>query len=390
MIAKAQEKVRELGIESALDRRYAFLEDITINNVLFADRTSRRAMNVFEEMSSRVQDKPQKFDKVEEIGIEKFVDEIIPTATSLEVMMENRHVGNLVSLIAPADPESKIMFKWGNRFSWSYTGDVADSIKERVKRAGGRVDGDLRCSLSWWNFDDLDLHMLEPGGNEICYRSRHNARTGGELDVDMNAGHGQTRSAVENITFPDRRKMPRGDYRLFVHNFCRRETRDVGFEVEIELDGQVFTFVYDKPVKNEERIAVATIGYDPQQGFKIEGCLPATQTSRQVWGVSTQVFSKANVVMYSPNHWDGHGVGNRHYFFMLDKCRNEGTARGFYNEFLLPDLDQHRKVLEMVGARMKTEESERQLSGLGFSSTKRDSLVCRVKGSFERVVKVVF
>jgi hypothetical protein len=347
-------------------------------------------MNVFEEMSAKTTEKPQKFDKVEEVGIEKFLTEILPTVSSLEVLLENRHAGNLVSLIAPADADSKLMFKWSNRFSWSYVGDVADSIKERVKRAGGRVDGDLRCSLSWFNFDDLDLHLIEPSGNEIYFGSKLNAKTGGQLDVDMNAGGGRTRSAVENIVFPDRHRMPRGDYKLFVHNYSKRETVDVGFEAEVEFDGQVLTFVYDKPVKDGERVAVATVGYDPQRGFKVVGCLPATQTSKQVWGVTTQVFSKVNVVMLSPNHWDGHGVGNRHYFFMLDQCKNEGQARGFYNEFLLPDLDQHRKVLEMVGARMKTEESDRQLSGLGFSSTKRDSLVCRVNGSFERVVKVIF
>lgn len=64
--------------------------------------------------------------------------------------------------------------------------------------------------------------------------------------------------------------------------------------------------------------------------------------------------------------------------------------RGFYNEFLRSDLDQHRKVIEMVGARMKNEESERQLSGLGFSSTQRNSLLCRVSGSFARIIKILF
>ena len=93
--------------------------------------------------------------------------------------------------------------------------------------------------------------------------------------------------------------------------------------------------------------------------------------------------------MLSPNQWDGREIGNKHFFFMLDGCLNDGTARGFFNEFLGESLAPHRKVLEMVGARMKTDTSDRQLSGLGFSSTRRDSLLCRVEGSFRRTVKVL-
>ena len=75
---------------------------------------------------------------------------------------------------------------------------------------------------------------------------------------------------------------------------------------------------------------------------------------------------------------------------MIDGCRNDGTARGFFNEFLKAELDKHRKVLEMVGSKVKVEGSDQQLSGLGFSSTMRNSLVCRVKGSFTRTIKIVF
>jgi dTDP-4-dehydrorhamnose 3,5-epimerase-like enzyme len=75
---------------------------------------------------------------------------------------------------------------------------------------------------------------------------------------------------------------------------------------------------------------------------------------------------------------------------MLDGCANDGKARGFFNEFLTEELSTHRKVFEVVGSKMKTNESSNQLSGLGFSSTQHTDVLCRVKGSFNRVVKVTF
>ena len=76
---------------------------------------------------------------------------------------------------------------------------------------------------------------------------------------------------------------------------------------------------------------------------------------------------------------------------MLDQMKNEGSARGFFNEYLKPELDAHRKVLELVGSKMKTEETNDQLSGLGFSSTSRNDLIVRVTGkSLKRVIKIRF
>lgn len=389
MIQKAQQKIEELGFTSALERRYATLEDITINNILFADRTAKKQMNVFDTLATKVPEKVQKMDKIEEIGIEKFLSDVLPKTESLEVMFENRHAGNLVSLIAPVHSDAKNMFKWPNNFSWSYAGDVADSIKERVKKAGGAIEGDLCCRLAWDYTDDLDFHMREPRNGHIYYVTRRRLSPhGGMLDVDANGADGLRPDPVENIFYKDRRKMAQGVYTLEVNNYHRRSDGR-GFEVEVEFDGTVHHFVYDKAMRSGETIAVATIEYK-NGSFKITSSLPSSQTSKTVWGLPTQTFHKVNVLALSPNYWDEKTVGNKHYFFMLEGCQNGDRARGFFNEFLSEELSAHRKVLEVVGAKMKTEEADNQLSGLGFSSTQRNFILARVKGNFNRVVKIVF
>jgi hypothetical protein len=396
MIEDAKATIESLGLASALQRRYATLDDISINNVLFADRSLRKKLggeNVFDELLQAAgSTRTGKLDKVEEIPIAKFISDVLPNISHMEVLFENRHQGNLVSLIAPVDPSAGRLFKWDNRFSWSYQGEMADSVKERVKRAGGNVTGDLCCRLAWYNFDDLDLHMHEPLGYQIYYANRSRiSPLGGSLDVDMNAGVGTTREPVENIFYASRNRMQDGVYKLFVHNFQARENINPGFEVEIDWMGTTHNFNYAKSVRDREVIKVALLSYSRANGLQVlPQDVPSTQATRQLWNLGTNQYHKVQAMMLSPNHWDGQGVGNRHWMFLLDGCKNDGTARGFFNEFLTEDLTKHRKVFEVVGGKTKLEESENQLSGLGFSSTKNDSLVCKVQGSFTRELKIVF
>lgn len=389
MVDKARSTIEDLGLTSALERRYATMSDITINNVIFADRSVKKTIggDVFDSIDTKTSAK--KFDKVEEITIEKFISDIVPTAKSIEVMLENRHSNNLVSLIAPVDPDAANLFKWDNNFSWSYVGNVTDSIKERVKRAGGNVSGDLCFRLSWSNYDDLDLHMLEPN-YEIYYGEKRSYITRGELDVDMNAGSGQTRSPVENIFYPDKSSLINGTYELVVNQFAKRESTDIGFEVEFDYLGDTRSYVYDRPLRSKEKVSVVKFEYNQQSGIRIISELPPTTSSKEFWGIKSNDFHRVNLLLLSPNYWDGKGVGNKHYFFMLDNCMNDGQARGFYNEFLVDSLTPHRKVIEIVGSKMMTDESNNQLSGLGFSSTKSDNLIVRVGGSFTRMLKIVF
>ena len=392
MIESAKKKIEELGLVSALERRYATINDITINNILFANRDAKKSIqgNVFDDLVASKVEKIKNLDKVEDVTIQQFLEHIMPKAESIEIMMDNSHTGNLVSLIAPVDPTALGMFKWDNRFSWSYNGEMADSIKERVKQAGGNVTGELCCRLAWDYTDDLDFHMHEPNGGHIYFSTRREtSRCGGRLDVDANGGSGMMANPVENIFYEKLSTMKEGVYTLKVHNYNRRSL-GVGFTVEVDILGTIHTMQFDKVVSTGKYIEVAKLKYSKAKGLEIIESLPSTQSVKEVWGVSTNTFQKVNVVMMSPNFWDGHGVGNKHYFFMLDGCLNDSKARGLFNEFLKPDLDAHRKVIEMVGSKMKTEESSQQLSGLGFSSTQRNSLLCRVKGSFTRTINILF
>jgi hypothetical protein len=385
-IDKCFAKVVELGLESALNRRYAVTEDLTINNVLFADRSARETMKAFDGLMPTKKEKLAVLDNVQEVGLKDFLSNVLPTATNLELMVENNHTNNFMSLIAPQETAPERLFKWFNNFSWSYNGEVTDSIKEKVKKAGGNVNGALRLSLSWFNLDDLDIHLIEPCGNHI-----HFGNKSGRLDVDMNVNtSNSSREAVENITYPDERSIKEGVYTAYIHNYTKRESVDVGFVVEMEHKGKVTTFTYENAVNGSNKVQVVKFRYSKSKGIEIIESLPSTETSKDVWGVNTCKWSKVSMVMNSPNHWDGEETGNKHLFFILDGCKNPSQSRGFYNEFLRTELVPERKVFEGLSAKMKCAESDNQLSGLGFSSTQRNSVLCKVNGSFSRVVKIVF
>lgn len=397
MLEEAKKTITKLGYIDSLPRRFATLDDITVNNILFSDRDAAKRIggDIFDEMMAEVAVDPKKFSRVEEVSAEKFVNDILPFSKSVEVLLENRHAKNMVSLIAPVNKDAKTMFKWNNAFSWAYTGNITDSdIRENVKSAGGRVDGVLRFSIQW-NEDgtdncDLDAHCLEPNGYEIYFGSARKPRfspTHGQLDIDIINPNGAV--AVENITWDSKNNMKVGDYIFAIHQYSGSARK--GFRAEVEFDGNIYSFSYDKPMRPDEIIKIAVVNMDRYGNFAMKELLPSNVSTREVWGLKTNNFVPVTVVMYSPNYWDNqHGIGHRHYFFMLKDCVNPEQPNGFYNEFLDSRLNDHKRVFEALGSKLAVASADGQLSGLGFSATKRNDLFIKVKGATECIMKVKF
>ena len=132
MLEDAKKKITNLGYLDSLPRRYARLDDITVNDILFSNKDSAKridgAADIFGELAKSAKGgNAKKFSKVEEVTIDKFLNDILPTASEVELYLENKHSSNFVSLIAPQNKDSKSMFKWGNNFGWAYSGNLTDS-----------------------------------------------------------------------------------------------------------------------------------------------------------------------------------------------------------------------------------------------------------------------
>jgi hypothetical protein len=375
MIDNAVKKIEELDLESSLQRRLAKLSDVSVNDVLWVGNNAKDKMKddgLTELLQSEVKSNVTK-QVNENISIEDFVKHVLPVTQSMEVLMKNRLQSNLMTLTAPANEDARNIFKWSNPFAWSYNGNITDAIKEKVKLAGGNVKADIRVSLAWFNYDDLDIHCHGPMGH-VYFGSRK-----GILDVDMNAGGRESREPVENLAFDNPQD---GHYKIEVNQYSQREVCDIGFTIQFVSDGINEQYHYDGIVKNRVSVLEFFVKNGKIVDHKVlDKNLKTEGTPENIWGIQTETFVPVSTLMLSPNYWNGETVGNKHWFFLLEGCKTSEPVRGIYNEFLHSELDEYRKVFEVLGNKTKCEPVDEQMSGLGFSSTKREEVTVRVKGT---------
>lgn len=382
MIEEARKKLESLGMLSALERRKLDSRDLGAHNSLFIHRAQQATKDVFAQLAESATVKPKTFDKCETITIDTFVKDILPTCKAVKVLVENKHLPNFVTLTGAVDPDSAPIFKWDNSFGWSYTGGVADSIKERVKAAGGKTNGWGRASLAWSNRDDLDLHFVGKG-QHIYFGSRRGK--GVELDTDMNGMDRMSDEPVENIYIGQ--ALPKGDYQIHVHTYSTRSSTNKGYELELELNGQTFSFCSDKTPQGKD---IFRFSIKEDSSIEVDGKMSGSTKTQTKWGVTTNQWRSVKSIALSPNHWEK-PIGNKHWFFILEGCVSDEKTLPFYNEFLCDTLRDNRKVMEMLAGKITVADAEgAELSGLGFSQDQKNEVLLEIEGAFKRTIKVVF
>lgn len=400
-IEEAKKFIQENGYEESFNRRFATMDDIKASEILHVNvgKGEIKSVSIFDTVkSTSTRHKRNEFDGVEEIHIDKFMKDILPGCTSIEVFLTTQHENNMMSLTTANDKTSKPIFKWDNNYSWTYNGNLAgkSQIKEAVKSAGGKVDGVLRFSMIWndeggQDNSDLDAWCEQPNRERIGYstnfRKDHRgvlSSCSGQLDLD-NTMPG-SKLAVENIYFANTARMLDGSYKFWVNQFSARNSK--GFKAEIEFNGETYLYEYNKAVSGNVPVAEVTL---TNGVFSIKHALPETGvSSKEVYGLPTNEFHKVNLACLSPNHWGTNNVGNKHYFFMLEGAKSPVSIRSFHNENLIPEIAEHRKVLEVLSATNMITSTDKQLSGLGFNATVTDELIVKLSGTHKRTIRLKF
>jgi uncharacterized protein YfaP (DUF2135 family) len=101
--------------------------------------------------------------------------------------------------------------------------------------------GCLSFTLVWDSTDDLDLHVNDTRNNHIYFRNYCKSydnkftNTGGQLDVDLNAGNVNTNEPVENVFF--RCNPPSGIYIARVNFYEKRNSYPVNYKLMIRKNG---------------------------------------------------------------------------------------------------------------------------------------------------------
>jgi len=105
---------------------------------------------------------------------------------------------------------SQAFYAWANHLE-----EIEENRKDDVQLIDAALEygyGDVQITLTWDNLADLDLHVIDPNGEEIYWANQYSF-SNGVLDVDDINGEGP-----ENIYWPEN-EAPIGNYEVYIHMY---------------------------------------------------------------------------------------------------------------------------------------------------------------------------
>jgi hypothetical protein len=385
-IKRAEQLVQQLGIARSLERRFAKLDEVLTKAIWAPSEEPAPATmpsGVFGHLTPKGETQTAAELDLPSVTMTwaKFARDVLPNVVSLEAHgSSDRHVALITSVHSYAQP----ILTWDSRmdrnpFSWSYASGADGEIRRRVLAAGGKIEGcDIRVSLLWNNFNDLDLHCVTPTRSHIYFGSKRHDN--GWLDVDMNV-KGETDEPVENIRWESGHALS-GNYRFFVENFAYHQSQhlDTPFTVQVEVNGTVKQFSGVIPSYRTDaasRVEVAAFLYRNRTD------IPEIKSScKEDRSTSTKGFAKVRAIVPSPNVWGVSPGGTAHILFLLDGYRASeiGGIQGMLPEHLRPELREVRSVLAAhAGSATISPSGGDDACGLGYNTSTGWGLVLRAR-----------
>lgn len=121
--------------------------------------------------------------------------------------------------------------------------------------------GDVQILLSWSNYNDLDIACIDPFGQKVWYQNK-TVPSGGQLDIDMNAGGPSRRDPIENIYWPTG-GAPKGEYKVILTYYARYDNRHLAtpYTVKVKHGSETHTYTGTLTIVNQE-VTICTFTLD--------------------------------------------------------------------------------------------------------------------------------
>lgn len=98
------------------------------------------------------------------------------------------------------------IFEWYDKFNISALVNMGKGILETGQ-------GELKATMSWGFYADMDLHAIEPSGEHLFFQHKNSTMSDGFLDRDNRNGG---KNAMENIYWQN---PPKGTYYFFINYY---------------------------------------------------------------------------------------------------------------------------------------------------------------------------